>query len=603
LKKCLKCGTELQDNAKFCLSCGSVATEPRGAIAGPYTGGVIHNQKPGSGTKLKIIICTLLAVILVTGSFWGWKSFGTEAQVQSKLDLAVKYLSENKYDEAILAYQEVIKIESKNVIAYKGISLAYTLQEKPDQAEQALQDGLKAIPQNPQLQLAMAGLLVDQDKSDQSEAIYKELVNGTSPSITSYQAYTYYLKQQGKSAEAIVLLEQALARNNNDYQLNVMLAELYSRNGDKEKALASINRSMTAQLDQSKAYELLAEMYKGKWADLIALGDQYIQQNQAKTGQLIKMTASYNLGSYEELIKQFENLPDEIKASAKARIIASQAYLKLGKAEQAGGIIKAVQAADLKDAGILAGIASYYLETGDKENARKLAVQGIGLDETVVTNYTLLYKSYAGIDDATAKIWAYKYLLKSGLGYSSAIRILSDAGINLKLQYSAGDSSNSQRMRQIICAKDFLEKEKSEYKGDTSTLSKQGCYLDIEKNIAYVCFMYTPMDLEGFTLGGWTLTSADQLWKNVVFRVHNPKVIPIGEMTDRDVFKEVTERKKEYANKYGVNQAIDLGDLQTDGYYVPRCYPILVRGNSYEKDLTDAGVTMDSVIFVDVQQQ
>jgi len=221
--------------------------------------------------RTKKVISILLVLTLLSCLLTGCSSKGS-AKVSDKLELAVKYLSEQKYEEAILAYQEVIKIDSKNINAYKGISLAYTLQEKPDQAEQALQDGLKAVPQNTQLQLAMAGLMMDLGKGDQAEAIYKELIGGTNPSLTSYQAYTYYLKQQGKWAEAIALLEQALTKNSNDYQLNFMLAELYSKNGDKEKALlASINRSMTAQIDQSTSYELLAEMYKGKWADLIAL--------------------------------------------------------------------------------------------------------------------------------------------------------------------------------------------------------------------------------------------------------------------------------------------------------------------------------------------
>jgi len=601
LKKCLKCGTELEDNAKFCVSCGSVATEPRGAIAGPYTGGVIHNQKPGSGTKFKIIICTLLAVILVTGSFWGWKSFGTEAQVQSKLDLAVKYLSENKYDEAILAYQEVIKIESKNVTAYKGISLAYTLQKKPDQAEQALQDGLEAISQNPQLQLAMAGLMVDQGKGDQAEAIYKELVGGASPTLSSYQAYTYYLNQKGKSLEAIALLEQALAKNNQDYILNSILAELYLKNGDKERALTALNKSMTAQLDQSTSYKLLDEMYKDKWDDLIALGDQYIQQNKAKTGQILKLSGLLGMGKYDDVIKLYGELTTDLKDNTRARFIAAQAYTKLGQKDQSIELMKPIKIADLKDAGMLAHLANYYLENKDKDSARKLALQGIGVDESALENYAVMYKSYVGEDENIAQIWAFKYLLKSELGYKGALMTLAEADIFLKMEDSSGDSSKTELMRKIVETKDSLEKRKSEYKGNTSTYSHGGCYLDIEKNIAYVVFMFTPSDQEAeLCFGGWTITSSDQLWKNIVFRIHNPKVILVGEMADRDVFKEDIERKKDIANKYGISQAIYLGNLQTDGYYIPKCYPILVRGNSFENDLAAAGMALDSIIFVDV---
>jgi Tfp pilus assembly protein PilF len=135
-------------------------------------------------------LLAIFLIFMIGASLLNGCSRKTGAQVSEKLELAVKYLAEQKYEEAILAYQEVIKIDSKNVTAYKGISLAYTLQEKPDQVEQALQDGLKAIPQNAQLQLAMAGLMLDRGKNEQAEAIYKELVGGTSPLLPSYQAYT-----------------------------------------------------------------------------------------------------------------------------------------------------------------------------------------------------------------------------------------------------------------------------------------------------------------------------------------------------------------------------------------------------------------------------
>jgi len=163
------------------------------------------------------------------------------------------------------------------------------------------------------------------------------------------------------------------------------------------------------------------------------------------------------------------------------------------------------------------------------------------------------YKSYAGFDDALAKIWVYKYLLKSGLGYKSAILNLTHAGIDLKMQNYTGGSSKAQRMRMIVNTQDYIEKTKSEYKGDTSSYCHWACYLDIEKDIAYVAFMFTPLNQKsGSCFGGWTITSADQLWKNVVFRVHNPKVIPVSEMSDH------YSKMKEYAHESGVSQAIDF---------------------------------------------
>lgn len=63
-------------------------------------------------------------MFLIRGFLFGcFNSKTASAKVDQKLELAIKYLSEQKYQEAILAYQEVIKINSKNITAYNGISL------------------------------------------------------------------------------------------------------------------------------------------------------------------------------------------------------------------------------------------------------------------------------------------------------------------------------------------------------------------------------------------------------------------------------------------------------------------------------------------------
>ena len=92
-----------------------------------------------------------------------------EAGTEAKLELAIKYLSENKYEEAILAYQEVIDIDPKIVEAYKGISLAYTMQGENDKAEAILNQGLEQNQDNKYLKLALAGVLIDADKGDQAK--------------------------------------------------------------------------------------------------------------------------------------------------------------------------------------------------------------------------------------------------------------------------------------------------------------------------------------------------------------------------------------------------------------------------------------------------
>ncbi|MGE5458871.1 MAG: protein kinase domain-containing protein [Methanobacterium sp.] len=373
------------------------------------------NKKPGKKTVFILVACFLLLMCgayytfryIQTGSHGLTISKSITAKAKQKLDMAVKYLSEQKYEQAILAYKEAIKIDRKNATAYKGLSLAYTLQGKPAEAEKALQDGLAVLADNEELQLAMAGLMLDQGKNGQAENIYKKLTGKNKPSLSACQAYIDYLSKAGKEGEAIALLIALTGKNPQAYQLETILAELYIKSGDREKAQAAINASLDGEFNQSAAYKQLNTLYKDRWDELIALAEQYLQQGQTKTGVIYKLSGLYGMNRFEELIKEYENLSTDMKDNPRIKLLAAQAFTQLGKQDQSTELLKAIKLADLKDAGMLADLANFYLAVGDKEKMRSIAMQGINLDESLIDNYLLMYKATAN------KEWLYRYVLGS----------------------------------------------------------------------------------------------------------------------------------------------------------------------------------------------
>jgi predicted Zn-dependent protease len=363
-------------------------------------------------TKKTIIIPAALLLILAI-LFVGYNKLSAGDKVDKQLELGIKYLSENKYEEAVLAYREVIKIDKKNVPAYKGLSVAYTLQEKPDQAEQALQDGLKQVTASNPLKLALAGLLFDHNKKDQAESIYKEIITIDGSYLPAYQAYARMLVSLNRQKDAVVLLEKAAAGNAGQYRISSLLAEQYIKAGSKDKAIVAINQSISSEPNQAASYKLLEDLYNGRWTELNALGDQYIQQGKSMPGQIIRLTGLYKLGRYDEMIKQFNQLTGDLKASPKICLLAAQAYSKLGQKEQGISLSREVKPESIKDSALIAEIANFYLEAGDKATARSLALKGISLDDTVIDNYIVLSKSYQDEDKSQSDIWLTKCILGS----------------------------------------------------------------------------------------------------------------------------------------------------------------------------------------------
>lgn len=537
------------------------------------------------------VTALLLVMALLTGLLGGCtKNKAASAKVNDKLELAVKYLSEQKFAEAILTYQEIIKVDSKNITAYKGLSLAFVMQKKPDEAQQVLQDGLKAVPENTSLKLALAGFMLDKGDTAQAAAIYKELTSQSNASTAAFHAYMYYLTQHGKPAEAITLLEQATAQNPQEYQLRAMLAELYMEVGDRDKALAAINQSLAIEPNQAAAYSLLANLYQGKWDELIRLGQQYVQQNQAKNGNLLTLSGLLGAGKYEDLIKLFGTLDADVKDTPRGRILAAQACTKVGQKEQALTLLKPIMAASLQDAGMLADLASCFLENGDKSNARLLALQGMQSDTAVIQNYAVMYRSYKDEDQGEAQVWAVKYLLASVLSLQDGMAQLVDYGMVVGfVKQSMGETASQKIVSAIMRDQAFAQKMLQSHPDWRSMNS--GLYLDVKTGIAY----------RG-------VSEKSNNWRPCIVRYHSPAFYA-PEAVPADIVANINRnydggwtalQQHWLSESPGITQYI-LAHGGTPQGKIDWVYPVILEGDlPFEDHLKSAGYPIADITFLDM---
>ncbi|MGE5422192.1 MAG: tetratricopeptide repeat protein, partial [Ignavibacteriales bacterium] len=321
---------------------------------------------------------------------------------------AVKYMAERKFEEAVLAYNEVIRIDAKNTTAYKGLSLAYSLQNKVKEAKAALDKGLKAMPGNADLTLAMAGFLVDHKQPAAAEVLYRQLI-ANKPQYPAYQAYVRFLVDQKRGSEAIPIIQTALTNNPEEYRLQTLESEVYLILGKTNEAQIAAISSIENEPDQTKAYMCLAEIYKDRWQDLQIIGDQYIKQDKIETGQLLKMYALIQMGQYQTVIDQAQTVV-EVKNLVRTRVWLAFAQYKSGQRETAVQTLSTLKSKQIKDALLLSEIAGLYMNMGDKTKAREMALRGTIIDNTVVQNYAILSLLDNGIQK---RIWEITWALET----------------------------------------------------------------------------------------------------------------------------------------------------------------------------------------------
>ena len=92
---------------------------------------------------VKAGILVLIALLLASIGYFAFNNQPSN-KISKYMDLGQKYLSEMKYDEALLAFEKVIALDPKKIEAYEGMADAYAGKQDYEKAAQTLEDGLGA---------------------------------------------------------------------------------------------------------------------------------------------------------------------------------------------------------------------------------------------------------------------------------------------------------------------------------------------------------------------------------------------------------------------------------------------------------------------------
>ena len=100
----------------------------------------------------------LTALFIALALVLGLCACSATATWQEQYDLGVRYLTEGKYEEAIIAFQAAIDIDPRRADAYLGLSEAYEATGDAARARQVLEDALSVVSDPDEIQDRLDGL-------------------------------------------------------------------------------------------------------------------------------------------------------------------------------------------------------------------------------------------------------------------------------------------------------------------------------------------------------------------------------------------------------------------------------------------------------------
>ncbi|MBC8216864.1 MAG: tetratricopeptide repeat protein [Planctomycetes bacterium] len=101
---------------------------------------------------------------------------------------------------------------------------------------------VKTHPKRTGLKKRLANLLIHMGRADEALEMFQEILKVTPGDKANQKAYVETLTEAGQFDKAITLLEQLFEYNNQDREILINLADLYHRNGQDNKAGATLNR-------------------------------------------------------------------------------------------------------------------------------------------------------------------------------------------------------------------------------------------------------------------------------------------------------------------------------------------------------------------------
>ena len=154
--------------------------------------------------------------------------------------------NENRFDEAVHAFQQSLKLDPNNVKAEDNLGLAFAWLGRADDAAGAYENAIvwqkNLATKNPGPYIDMGSLLLDQNRSTEAVTYLKQAIEISPSDFKAHELLGKAYSRLDQLPQAQIELEQAIALAPQNPNLPCMLGPLYRKQGLIDKAKVQLDR-------------------------------------------------------------------------------------------------------------------------------------------------------------------------------------------------------------------------------------------------------------------------------------------------------------------------------------------------------------------------
>lgn len=176
--------------------------------------------------------------------------------VLAHLDMGFAYINLEKYEEALDAFASAQAIEQDNHYAYYGIGLIARRQERIPDAITSLRSAVDFEPTNNQAWLELGHAYCNARKYREAIESYRSAIKAKPDYVEAYASIAVPFCRLGLYVEALESCQSALKLNPKSSDAHISLGRVYSDLGRNDEALAEFTKGieMSAEVAKGDAY-------------------------------------------------------------------------------------------------------------------------------------------------------------------------------------------------------------------------------------------------------------------------------------------------------------------------------------------------------------
>jgi Flp pilus assembly protein TadD len=219
---------------------------PKDSLA-EYTAGAQHRGPSAYDLEVVALNYVLLGDYM-NADTWLTKSVSLDSHNwQSWYYLGRTKYNENRFEEAIHAFEQCIKLSPENVKAEDNLGLSYAGLGRAEEAEAAYREALRwqsqLLEQDPGPYLDLGILLIEQNRPQEAVGYLARAAQIAPEDPRTHEHLGKAYDRLNDLPKAQTELEKAVAAKPDDPALHFLLGQVYRREGFKEKAKAEFDRS------------------------------------------------------------------------------------------------------------------------------------------------------------------------------------------------------------------------------------------------------------------------------------------------------------------------------------------------------------------------